>query len=61
MPKYVDQRAAMRRGAVPSRHDNTVPTEDNTVDEIKEWLDTHGIEYASRETKAELLGRVSDV
>ena len=35
-----------------------VPTTDNTVDEIKSFLDDKGVEYTSRMTKKELLDLV---
>ena len=36
----------------------SVVTEDNTVEEIKAWLDKEGVEYKTNQTKAELLDLV---
>ena len=36
------------------------PTSDNTVKEIKSWLDDHDIEYKSRMLKADLLDLVDE-
>ena len=41
--------------AEPVSDDSGVPTEENTVAEIKEFLDREGIAYTSSQTKAELL------
>jgi len=37
----------------------SVPTEANTITEIKAYLDTKGISYTSSMTKAELLNLVN--
>ncbi len=36
------------------------PTDDNTVAEIKAWLDAHGVSYSSSAVKADLLALVND-
>lgn len=36
----------------------TIPTTDNTVAEIKTYLDAQGIQYSSTATKAELLALI---
>ncbi|MBE4709814.1 hypothetical protein HCZ95_06595 [Limosilactobacillus fermentum] len=38
--------------------DDTKPTDANTVDQIKAYLDAHGISYTSSMTKSDLLALV---
>jgi hypothetical protein len=37
-----------------------LPNESNKVDEIKAYMDQQGIEYDQKDTKAELLRKISD-
>ncbi len=54
MPSYRDERAALRLG----EHAVGSPDESWTNDEIREWLDSRGVEYTTRDTKDELLAKV---
>lgn len=44
---------------MPDSENVSVPTEANTVTEIKAYLDSKGISYTSSMTKAELLNLVN--
>ena len=36
-----------------------IPSEKDKVDEIKKFMDEHNIPYAARDTKEQLIGRIS--
>jgi hypothetical protein len=47
----------------PSNNEDNVdnkPTEENTVDEIQDWLDDQNVDYTTRMRKAELLDLVKE-
>lgn len=59
--KWYDQKPTttdMKAGEVENRSE--APNSDNTVEEIKQWLDENDVEYKSSATKKELLETVEN-